>query len=66
MRIAEIYLSQYLFKAVEYIFAVYKHLKSLFNMETMELSAYIFFISLFAVTIAVGIWLEKGKYRGKI
>lgn len=35
-------------------------------METMELAAYIFFISLFAVSIAVGIWLEKGKYRGKV
>lgn len=35
-------------------------------METMELAAYIFFISLFAVSIGVGIWLEKGKYRGKV
>ncbi len=35
-------------------------------METMELAAYIFFITLFAVSISVGIWLERGKYNGKV
>jgi|GEM_PF-4198697 hypothetical protein len=35
-------------------------------MTTMEIAAYAFFAALFASSILIGMWLQSGKYKGKV
>lgn len=35
-------------------------------MTIMEIAAYVFFVTLLGTSALVGLWLEKGKYRGKV